>query len=337
MEAFPYLFGQIISSLAPESLAGKLDRNGLDARVDRSGSLLAVVRGIGIILERSGDGVYTASAHGAAPDLESAANRLSLALKAVWLTHRIEVFDEEGGAFAFFHLDWPYPGEMYEEGKPRIDLSFEEWIAFVFDRPVSDTEWRWDASADWWEGPPAIQAEYVARLFETSQDSLARYSDAQVNRGLYYVASNGQSDYMFALVDEEVDWPLRRRAIRAMYDLYAGCSAPRCSPGLSHRDEPIRSPLNAICYMWFDVIPIFAQPEDSTRREIDALLLDVMERILTLDSEPCHEGALHGLGHWQCQYPQRVKAIIDVYLGRNRGIRKALRQYALSARSGCVQ
>jgi len=337
MATFPYLFGQIICSLAPESLSKKLTGSGVTVTEDHSGSLLAVVRGVGILILRSEEGIYSATAQGAAPDLESAANRLSLALKALWLTHRIEVFDEDGGAFAFFHLDWPYPGEMYEEGKPRIDLSFEEWVAFVFDRPVTDSEWYWDTSADWWEGPPVIQAEYLALLFESSPDTLERFSDAQLNRGLYYVASNGQSDYMFALVDETVDWPLRRRALRALYDLYAGCFASRCSPGLSHRDEQVLSPLNAICYMWFDVIPIHAQSEDRTRHEIDEVMLEVMERILTLDSEACQEGALHGLGHWQYQYPKRVQAIIDAYLARNRQIRKALRQYALNARSGCIQ
>ncbi|NPV67767.1 MAG: hypothetical protein HPY64_11525 [Anaerolineae bacterium] len=45
---------------------------------------------------------------------------------------------------------------------------------------------------------------------------------------------------------------------------------------------------------------------------------------------------MHGLGHWQQYYPARITCLIDDFLAVNPTLRPALRQYALSARRGCV-
>jgi hypothetical protein len=59
-----------------------------------------------------------------------------------------------------------------------------------------------------------------------------------------------------------------------------------------------------------------------------------MER--RLESLPCGESALHGLGHWQPCYPQHVGDIIDRALNHPNAWPGTLKTYALSARSGCV-
>ena len=69
---------------------------------------------------------------------------------------------------------------------------------------------------------------------------------------------------------------------------------------------------------------------------VDDVLLDVMARTLRLESEPCREGALHGLGHWHAAHPIRVEAIVDAWLGEEPRISSELHQYSLSARGGCV-
>ena len=55
-----------------------------------------------------------------------------------------------------------------------------------------------------------------------------------------------------------------------------------------------------------------------------------------LDSEPCREGALHGLGHWHLSYPERTATIIDQWLAGQPRISPELRPYATSGRAGCV-
>jgi hypothetical protein len=223
-------------------------------------------------------------------------------------------------------------------GRPLSYLTFEEWILFVFDHPVDDSrlEWYWDIDADWWDGPAALTVEYLTRTFENSDRVLGSFSDSQLNEGLWYLVSNSCSDHMFALLDVSVPWVERKRCIRSISRLYEHCFAQRCTPHLSHIDEPGAGPLNAVCYMWWDIIPIFGQPKDPTRKEMDQEILQVLESALKLESTACQESALHGLGHWQPYYPQQVREIIKAFLQRTPRIREELRTYAMSASNGHV-
>ena len=125
-------------------------------------------------------------------------------------------------------------------GKPLSDLTFEEWVIFTFDHPVDDSrlDWYWDVDADWWDGPSALTVEYLTRTFENTGSVFAPYSDSQLNQGLWYLASNACSNHMFALMDASVPWPARQRCIHSVQSLYEDCFAKRCTPHLSHLDEP---------------------------------------------------------------------------------------------------
>jgi hypothetical protein len=217
-------------------------------------------------------------------------------------------------------------------------LTFDEWLIYVFDRPVNAVanEWYWDAEANWWDGSPAEIIQYITQAFENAADVLQPYSDAQLNQGLWFIASNGCSDYMFALLDSIVPWTARQRCIRSIHELFEQCFSARCTPHLSHLDEPGASPLNMACYMWWDLIPIIGQPEEPQHREIDQEILAVFESTLKLDSIACRESALHGLGHWQPYYPRQVEGIIHAFLENQTGLREELRTYAISANRGCV-
>ena len=76
--------------------------------------------------------------------------------------------------------------------------------------------------------------------------------------------------------------------------------------------------------------------DDPLGRKLNDELLALMEQELALDSPACEEGALHGLGHWARHYPERVGATIDAYLKRNPALSPELKNYALSAKAGCV-
>lgn len=222
--------------------------------------------------------------------------------------------------------------------KASDQLTFEEWLLYVFDRPVDNLklEWYWDAEANWWYGSPDVIVQFLTQTFENASTLLTPYSDAQLNQGLWFIASNGCSDYMFALMDKSVPWTARQRCIRSIQTLFAQCFAKRCSPHLSHIDEPGASPLNLACYMWWDLVPIGGQVGDPERAVFDQEILTVMESTLQLDSLACQEGALHGLGHWHLHYPQQVEEIVDVFLKKNESMRDELRSYAKSAYKGCV-
>ena len=223
-------------------------------------------------------------------------------------------------------------------GKPLTHFTFEQWLAYVFDHPVSESgqEWYWDLDADWWDGPAADTVQFLTRAFENAAVLLQPYSDAQLNQGLWFLVSNACSNHMFDLMDSSVPWPARQRCVRSMRHLFEELFAKRCTSHLSHLDEPGASPLNLVCYMWWDIIPIGPQPNDPGRTDLDFEILGVMEATLQLDSIACQESALHGLGHWHYAYPKQVAEIVDAFLHSHVGLGAALRTYAASAYRGCV-
>ncbi|MBZ0285589.1 MAG: hypothetical protein K8L97_32965 [Anaerolineae bacterium] len=110
----------------------------------------------------------------------------------------------------------------------------------------------------------------------------------------------------------------------------------RCSPHLSHVTEQEANPINLVCYMWWDLMPIYGQPQKKGRQPIDEACLQVMEKTLALDSSACQESALHGLGHWKMYYPERIASIIDSFITSHPDLRPELREYALRAKQGYV-
>lgn len=201
--------------------------------------------------------------------------------------------------------------------KEHSPFSFEDWITFVFDHPLpSPGAPNWycdpDKNSQWWNpsDSPKATVAYLTMLFENATSVLAPFSDAQVRQGLWFLVDNSCSDHLFALLNADVPWMLRKRCISSMCPLFERFFALRCSPHLSHLNEPEANPLNVICYMWWDLLPIDGQPKDHP--EEDAACLDVMQMTLDLASDACRESALHGLGHWHRAYPKQVEALIDV-------------------------
>lgn len=229
----------------------------------------------------------------------------------------------------------------FDRPMPRIvtEATFEEWIEFIFARPVSQPAWYWERDADEWLAMPERTAELMAETFVRSGEVLEPYDDAQVNQGLWMLASESQS-FAYTLLRDEVPWPKRAAALEGIFTLYRDCFGARCTNHLSHLDvpagNPAASPLNAICYMWWDIFPATAEPGAPARRERDQLVLSVLERTLDLPHDACREAALHGLGHWERAYPERVHDAIDRFIWGNRKIPCALRNYAYAARHGDV-
>jgi len=219
-----------------------------------------------------------------------------------------------------------------------IDITLKNWIRYIFAHPVTEPAWYWNSNETWlYNIPPAVTVAYLAQLFENSRKVLQPFCEAQLNQGLWYLISNSCSDQIFALFDESVPWSDRQRCIHSIYTFFEQCFAKRCSPYLSHTDESNTNPLNSVCYMWWDILPWHGHPEQPNHREMDAEFINVMQRILALDSDAVVESALHGLGHWYVSYPVKVEAIIDEFLARRPNLRPELREYALHARIGYVQ
>jgi hypothetical protein len=223
--------------------------------------------------------------------------------------------------------------------QPPFTTRFEAWIRDVFDHPVADSQQYPDIEVEESGLTPADCIGFLARLFEEPALLLEPYSDAQVNQGLRYLVDAGSSNYMFSLLEPEFPWPQRQRVIRAMATVFERLFARRCSNHLSHLDQPGINPLNWVCYMWwdllwYDMIPGREPPVPPVYAQVDAECLSVMKQVLALNSLACWESALHGLGHWQRQYPEVVERTIDDFLARVGSVRPELRAYAEWARQG---
>ncbi|HET9908843.1 MAG TPA: hypothetical protein VFQ23_19490 [Anaerolineales bacterium] len=224
-------------------------------------------------------------------------------------------------------------------GRQLTNLTFEEWLTFVFDHPVptgQEKAWYWEFDADEWDETHADVIQFLTQAFENAEVVFQPYTDAQLNQGLWYIADNSCSNHMFALLDTNIPWNERQRCVDSIHQLYEQCFAKRCSPHLSHIDEPGANPLNAVCYMWWDIIPIYGMPEDPDRQQLDHAILQVMDSTLQLDSIACRESALHGLGHWQHRYPERIGEIINRFSMSHRNLPKALEIYMRNAFVGYV-
>ena len=216
-------------------------------------------------------------------------------------------------------------------------LPFEDWVAHVFDHQVREPQWYFDANAPVWAAPAALSLAHMTRLFGDPGKYLARFDDGQLNQGFWYLVSNSGSNHMFALRDSSVSLESRIRCIESFAVLFAKLFASRCSEHLSHLPAPGANPLNLACYMWWDIIPFLGAPGDASRAQLDETALLVLEQILSLDCLACRESALHGLGHWQHCYPERVREIIDRAMSHGTDWPMQLVAYARSARMGCVQ
>lgn len=216
-------------------------------------------------------------------------------------------------------------------------LRFEDWVRHMFDHEASEPKWYFEPEAPVWIGPPDLNVEYITRLFEDPVSVLSKYSDEQLNQGFWFLVSNGASDCMFALMEESIPIEKRLRCVKSFVSVFEKIFAARCSPHLSHLDEPGASPINLACYMWWDIIPFGGNPNTPSGNLLNAAALSVMTETLNIESIACQESALHGLGHWHAAYPAEVELIIDRFLSSHRELRPETVNYAKSARCGCVQ
>ncbi len=211
------------------------------------------------------------------------------------------------------------------------------WIAHVFDHPVAVSEpaWYWSPEAPVWRGNSENMVTFIAETFERAGELLARFSDAELNQGFWYLVSGSCSSLMLTLVEPAIPLASRLRALRSFVPLFEQVMAARCSPHLSHLDEQPANPLNGACYMWWDFLPFFGKPDEPKRSEFDAEVLRVLQRLLNIPHDACRESALHGISEWQFYYPAS-KSIVDDWLARTPHLRPELVEYAQRAKVGNV-
>lgn len=221
------------------------------------------------------------------------------------------------------------------------DITYEEWVHFVFDHPVLEPRWWWQEPESGFlqewndQADPARTLSYVTRLFNESEQLLGRFTRKQIDQGLNFLISGSCSNHMCVLPDHKLPWENRRKCFEAMIALYSKLIAPVYGNDLGHIERADSNPdcPGYACYMWWEVISLHGGDED---RRINAAVLHVFQEVLKLKAESCLESVLHGLGHWHLWIPDQTAPVIRRFLERT-DISPELRIYAERAAIGAVQ
>jgi len=98
------------------------------------------------------------------------------------------------------------------------NYSFDEWVKFVFDHPVSEPAWYWDDAWNW-EGDPNVLLEYATGLFSSPEFLLQEYSSEQLEQGFWFLLGPaGKLDrWVWA---KEIDWSVRKDCISSMVNVF---------------------------------------------------------------------------------------------------------------------
>lgn len=234
--------------------------------------------------------------------------------------------------------------DAWERCRLPDDISYEQWVEFVFDHPVLNPQWWWQEPEsgylqEWNESADTARTlMFLTKLFEEPQGLISRFTRAQIDQGLNLLVSNACSNHMFALIDAKLPWADRCKCFDAMIPLYTKLMARVYENDLGHTQHAPSDPQRPTfaCYMWWDVIPLYGDMDHSDRDRINDAVLHVFEQVLKLKAESCLESVLHGLGHWALYIPERTEPIVKRFLHRT-DISPALRRYAELAAVGGVQ
>ncbi len=125
-----------------------------------------------------------------------------------------------------------------------------------------------------------------AETFENAGSLLEPYADEAIDNAFWK-----QDEALRGLLDESIEWSLRKRLVRSFVPLFQQLFATRCKPALGHLDED-GSPLNSSCYMWFDLDCWSPIHEPVMAPELEDLFLASMQSILEINQVSCQESAL---------------------------------------------
>jgi hypothetical protein len=192
-----------------------------------------------------------------------------------------------------------------EEGEHDLSqMTADEWIAYLFDRPVVRGAY-WSANIeseiDWFEySEPEKALSAMEEVFLRFREIGSIYSMQQINQGIWGLWGP-DLDFQRLFFDSKNSWSARDRAIRAMVapfrDYLAGNPAPT---------------IENCFFMWWDLIGAKGR-NGSDFEKVAQAYLETLQQILDLPDDRCQSAALHGLGH--LDHPDRA-AVVQGFIDR---------------------
>jgi hypothetical protein len=205
----------------------------------------------------------------------------------------------------------------------EIDLSaltYAEFLAFFFDRPVVGQENEYDLFRTemhrYGASDPIAVVGHLQAMCQNFAELTKVYSHEQLDQGLWAVFGPGITCERY-LFDPTVDIRLRMDCIESMYLPFRDVAA-------SLADIPSES----FYFMWWHMIPFtfWATAEfdyaefnysdlNDDRKQMADTMYQTLSKILALDHRGCQRCALHGLGH--LHHPL-VRETVQSYLNVHR-------------------
>ena len=212
------------------------------------------------------------------------------------------------------------------KARTRHDItqhSFEEFVAFLFDRSVSSKAegqdpWYWNVDVTF--DSDRIRGYYV-RLFHGPKFLLEQFSKEQLEQGFWAIQSCNLSCSVSELIwDTGLTFAAREECVRSMLDLFTQLFTA----------EPLETSVqmwwDSLCYDWH------CGNRKRERGGEDAAMQDVMfqtlSSLLAVDSDICQGAALHGLGH--LHHPG-TEQVVQRYLRERTSLSREWKEYALAA------
>jgi hypothetical protein len=190
---------------------------------------------------------------------------------------------------------------------------FDEWLSFIFDRPVTKPEWFMNYDYHW-EIDPELLVQYSTRLFQNPTFLFGRYSLEQIEQGFRFIPIVGELN--IAVWDIDVLLSLRQKCIHSMVNLFESVF--------------MKNSLGDVAFMWWDSFRSF---EDKPEWEMVEAVFGALSQIIRMESSVCWCSALHGLGH--LSHPGKAGLIND-FLQTHPDVHPDTKVYALAAIEGRV-
>ena len=191
-------------------------------------------------------------------------------------------------------------------------MSYDEWLAFVFDHSVPKdrlncSNWYWEFRFDVSKSSQLV--EHVTRLCNGFPQLIDRYTLRQIDQGIWFILGPC-IDFGQYLRDEQISLEARRSCIHSMYKVFADFVSK------SEVEE-----METCFWMWWDILlegfyfsDLGQGYEDA--QEIENITLETLSMILRLDDLRTQEYALHGLGHLK---NKRAREIVAQYIEEHGG------------------
>jgi hypothetical protein len=138
-----------------------------------------------------------------------------------------------------------------------MTTTYQRQLNHIFNRPTTEPAWYWQ---DHWEegifdDDPLSAFTFIETLLKDIKTDLSPYSDDQIGLGLEYVFNNANSNLACDFKVAEIHIERKVEAIRSSFALFRDIFNPRCEPMTSAFSKEKSSPLNGICYMFWDICP----------------------------------------------------------------------------------